>query len=137
MGVVDVMQKDFDHEIIEEFAGHYTLMCDEMEGLMLGLEKENTYARNVGELFRIFHNIKSASGFLHLGRMNTLSELVESIFEEARIKKGPATAEFVNWLLAIKDQFDKWRIDIEYNHDDLATINPKIIAIPQKITLDS
>lgn len=136
MGIVDVMEKDFDREIIEEFAGHYTLMCEEMEGLILGLEKENLYARNVGELFRIFHNIKSASGFLHLHRMNTLSELAESIFEEARVKEGPATSEFVNWLLCLKDQFDKWRMDIEYNHDELTTIDPHIVTIPQKIAIN-
>ncbi len=135
MGLVDILEQDFEHEIIEEFAGHYSLMCEEMEPLSLALEKPDFYTRNVGELFRIFHNIKSASGFLHLRRMNILAELAESIFEEAREEDGPATSDFVNWLLLVKDQFDRWRSDIEYNHDDLAEINPKILNIPSKITI--
>ena len=39
-----------------------------METLIIGLEKEEHYATNIQELFRIYHNIKSATGFLNIGK---------------------------------------------------------------------
>ncbi len=135
MGIIDALQKEFDYEIIDEFIGHYSLMCDEMEGLALGLEKPEWYARNIGELFRIFHNIKSASGFLKLSRMNKTAELVESVLEEARASKGPATTDFVNWMLSISDVFNGWEKELEANVAELSAIPPKILNIPHKITV--
>lgn len=137
MGIIDDLQlkAEIDYDTIDEFVGHYGLMCDEMEGLALGLEKPEIYERNVGELFRIFHNIKSASGFMKLERMNKASELVESVLEEARASKGPATNDFVNWMLTISDIFNGWRKDLERNAAELSPIQPKILNIPSKITI--
>ncbi len=135
MGIIDTLQKEFDYEIIDEFIGHYSLMCEEMEGLALGLEKPEWYARNIGELFRIFHNIKSASGFLKLTRINKTAELVESVLEEARASAGPATTDFVNWMLSVSDIFNGWEKELESNAAELSSIPPKILNIPHKITI--
>jgi chemotaxis protein histidine kinase CheA len=135
MGILDSLQKEFDYDIIDEFIGHYSLMCDEMEGLALGLEKPELYERNVGELFRIFHNIKSASAFLRLEKMNKAAELVESVLEEARELKGSATTEFVNWMLTINDIFNGWEKELEANVPELSHIPQKILSIPLKITV--
>lgn len=135
MGVLDALQKDFDYDIVDEFAGHYSLMCDEMESLMLDLEKPELYAERVDELFRIFHNIKSATGFLQLPRIAKTSELVESVLEEARVSVGPATSDFVNWLLGVYDQFMLWRTELEGNAIEFSPIDKKLLHIPQKLTL--
>jgi len=135
MGIIDTLQADIDYDIIDEFIGHYALMCDEMEGLILGLEKPELYVRNVGELFRIFHNIKSASGFMKLDKMNKASELVESVLEEARAAKGPAGQELVNWMLVVNDMFNSWKIQLESNADAISAITPKILNIPTNITI--
>ena len=137
MGIIDDLQLkvEIDYDIIDEFVGHYGLMCDEMEGLALGLEKPDSYKKNVGELFRIFHNIKSASAFMKLDRMNKASELVESVLEEARVSEGPATNDFVNWMLSISDIFSGWRKELEGNAAELSPIQPKILNIPAKITI--
>jgi len=135
MGIIDTLQADIDYEIIDEFIGHYALMCDEMEGLALGLERHELYERNVGELFRIFHNIKSASGFMKLDRMNKASELVESVLEDARASSGAATTDFVNWMLVVNDVFNGWKKELESNAAELSAISPKILNIPEKITL--
>jgi len=135
MGIIDNLQKEIDYDIIDEFIGHYALMCDEMEGLILSLEKPESYERNVGELFRIFHNIKSASGFMKLDRMNRASELVESVLEEARAAKGPASQELINWMLVANDMFNSWKNQLETNSPELSPITPKILNIPTKITI--
>lgn len=135
MGIIDTLQADIDYDIIDEFIGHYALMCDEMEGLILGLEKPEFYVRNVGELFRIFHNIKSASGFMQMDRMNKASELVESVLEEARELQGPASQELINWMLIANDMFNSWKVQLETNADAISPITPKILNIPSHITI--
>lgn len=135
MGIIETLQADIDYDIIDEFIGHYALMCDEMEGLALGLERPEIYERNVGELFRIFHNIKSASGFMKLDRMNKASELVESVLEDARVSKGPANNDFVNWMLVVNDVFNGWKKELESNAAELSPITPKILNIPSHITI--
>lgn len=66
MGIFSQMEMDFDLEIVEDFITHYGIMCESMEPLIISLSKPEEYAENIGELFRIFHNIKSAAGFVSL-----------------------------------------------------------------------
>ena len=92
-----------------------------------------SYADNVGDLFRIFHNIKSAAGFLKLDPIIKLSVLCEDIVEEARILKGPASEELIDWLLLVSDQFEKYRRDVEQNASFFSVLNPLIIKVPHTL----
>jgi two-component system chemotaxis sensor kinase CheA len=130
MGLFLQLEVDFDLEIVEDFISHYAIMCETMEPLIIGLEKKEQYESNVGELFRIFHNMKSAAGFLKLEPIIKLATLCEDVAEEARILEGPATDEFIDWLLMISDQFDKYRINIEDDDEYFGMLEPLIIKVP-------
>ena len=130
MGLFSQLEVDFDLEIVEDFISHYGIMCETMEPLIIGLEKKELYENNVGELFRIFHNMKSAAGFLKLEPIIKLATLCEDIAEEARILEGPATEEFVDWLLMISDQFERYRINIEEDDEYFGMLEPLIIKVP-------
>ncbi len=130
MGLFSQLEVDFDLEIVEDFVSHYGIMCETMEPLIIGLEKKELYMNNIGELFRIFHNLKSAAGFLKLEPIIKLATLCEDVAEEARILEGPATDEFIDWLLLISDQFDKYRINIEENDEYFGMLEPLIIKVP-------
>ncbi len=130
MGLFSQLEVDFDLEIVEDFISHYAIMCETMEPLIIGLEKKEQYEGNVGELFRIFHNMKSAAGFLKLEPIIKLATLCEDVAEEARILEGPATDEFIDWLLMVSDQFDKYRINIEEDDEYFGMLEPLIIKIP-------
>jgi len=130
MGLFSQLEVDFDLEIVEDFISHYGIMCESMEPLIIGLGKEEYYEDNIRELFRIFHNIKSASGFLKLGPIIKLATLCEDVAEEARILKGPATEEFIDWLLMISDQFEKYRMNIEEDDEYFGMLEPLIIKVP-------
>ena len=130
MGLFSQLEVDFDLEIVEDFISHYAIMCETMEPLIIGLEKKEQYESNVGELFRIFHNMKSAAGFLKLEPIIKLATLCEDVAEEARILEGPATDEFIDWLLMISDQFDRYRINIEEDDEYFGMLEPLIIKIP-------
>jgi len=130
MGLFSQLEIDFDLEIVEDFISHYGIMCETMEPLIVGLEKEELYENNIRELFRIFHNLKSAAGFLKLEPIIKLATLCEDIAEEARILEGPATDEFIDWLLLISDQFDKYRVNIEEDDEYFGMLEPLIIKVP-------
>ena len=59
MGILTQLEVDFDIEIVEDFISHYAIMCENMEPLVIGLNKKERYHENIGELFRIFHNMLS------------------------------------------------------------------------------
>ncbi|MDD3324340.1 MAG: Hpt domain-containing protein [Sulfurospirillaceae bacterium] len=130
MGILAQMEVDFDLELVEDFVSHYAIMCENIEPLVIGLGKKEKYVENIGELFRIFHNIKSASGFLKLMPIVKLATLCEEVAEEARTVKGPATEEFIDWLLLVSDQFEKYRQDIENDAEYFSILEPLIIKLP-------
>ena len=130
MGILAQLEVDFDLEIVEDFISHYAIMCENMEPLIIGLNKPERFEENIGELFRIFHNMKSAAGFLKLEPIIKLAVLCEDVAEEARTLRGPASESFIDWLLLISDQFEKYRKDVEKDADYFTVLNPLIIKVP-------
>ncbi len=130
MGLFTQLEIDFDLEIVEDFISHYGIMCESMEPLIIGLGKAENYGENIGELFRIFHNMKSAAGFLKLSPIIKLATLCEDVVEEARMLKGPASEEFIDWLLLVSDQFAKYRANVEDDDDHFGMFEPLIIKVP-------
>ena len=129
MGIRSNLDANFDYEIVDEFLDHYSLMIDSMELIILDLTKENMYQRSVQELFRIFHNIKSASSYLQIAPMARLSALVEDILDELRNKDTSANDETINWLLAISDMFSTWHNDLK-DDNDLTPIKFSLLKLP-------
>lgn len=130
MGILAQLEVDFDIEIVEDFVTHYAIMCENMEPMVIGLAKFERYENNIGELFRIFHNMKSAAGFLKLEPIIKLATLCEDVVEEARMLKGPASEEFIDWLLLVGDQFEKYRRDVETDAEYFTVLNPLVIKVP-------
>ena len=129
MGVRSEIEANFDFEIVDEFLDHYSLMVDSMELLILDLTKENMYKRSVEELFRVFHNIKSASGFLHIEPIQKLAAFVENVLEDLRKRDKAANDDTINWLLAISDMFATWQNDLQMDND-LTPIKFSLLKIP-------
>ncbi|AFL67765.1 Hpt domain-containing protein [Sulfurospirillum barnesii] len=133
MGILKQLEVDYDIEIVGDFLSHYAIMCENMEPLIIGLSKENRYGENIDDLFRIFHNMKSAAAFLRLDPIIKLAALCEDIVEEARMLRGPASEPFIDWLLLVSDQFEKYRKDVEGNAPFFTVLNPLIIKVPHML----
>ena len=129
MGIRSDLESSFDFEIVDEFLDHYALMVDSIELLILNLAKERMFRRSVEELFRVFHNIKSASGFLHIEPMQRLAAFVEENLEELRNTEGPVNDDTINWLLEVRDLFAKWEDDLQ-NDTELSPIPFSLLKIP-------
>ena len=117
MGVRSDLDANFDYEIVDEFLDHYSMMVDSMEVMIIDLSKPNMYKRSTDELFRVFHNIKSASGYLKIVPMNKLASFVEDTLEELRKRNTPISKETVDWLLEISDMFATWHDDLKLDNE--------------------
>jgi len=130
MGIFTDLETEFDIEIVEEFFSHFSFMIDSLETLIIGLEKEENYSDNINQIFRIFHNIKSASGYLKLNSINKIVTLGEEVLDECRHYTGSASEELVNWLLVLSDQLQLYKKDLELDCEMLSPINHNIIKVP-------
>lgn len=129
MGVRRDLEENFDFEIVDEFLDHYAMMVDVMEPLILDLGKRDRYARTLEELFRIFHNIKSASNFLKMEPMIRLSTLVEDALDQMRTYEGPANENVINWLLEVSDTFLQWQEDLKVD-SELTKVKFSLLKLP-------
>ena len=129
MGIRSELEESFDFDIVDEFLDHFSLMSDSMEIIILDLNNPAMYRRSLDELFRIFHNIKSASGFLKITSMNKLASFVEDALDIMRSNEKPITQETIDWLLLISDMFSKWNNDFS-NDNSLSKINFKLLKLP-------
>ena len=129
MGVRSDLDAGFDFEIVDEFLDHYSMMVENMEVMILDLAKPAAYKRSINELFRVFHNIKSASGFLKIIPMTKLAAFVESELETLRERETPANEETIAWLLNVSDMFATWQDDLRLDNP-LSKINFSLLKIP-------
>jgi two-component system chemotaxis sensor kinase CheA len=134
MGVRRELEENFDFEIVDEFLDHYAMMIEVMEGLIVDLGSDQRYERSLDELFRIFHNIKSASSFLRIEPMVRLSTFVEDALEQMRTYPGPAGDEVVNWLLEVNDTFQLWQDDLKLDNE-LSKIKFSLLKLPDLETI--
>jgi len=129
MGVRSDLDANFDFEIVDEFLDHYSMMVESMEVMIIDLAKPNMYIRSVNELFRVFHNIKSASSYLKLTPMARLAAFVEDELEVLRTLEPPVKEDTTNWLLAISDMFAAWQDDLKMDNE-LTKIKYSLLKIP-------
>ena len=129
MGIRSDLDSNFDYEIVDEFLDHYSMMVDYMEVMILDLKKPNKYEQSVNELFRVFHNIKSASGFLKIVQMSKLSAFVEDALEQIRTNHSSVNEETITWLLEISDMFAAWKDDLKLDNE-LTHIKYSLLKLP-------
>ena len=133
MGVYKELEETFNYDIVDEFLDHFEMMCSAMEPTILHTRDPEFYKREIEELFRMLHNIKSATGFLRLETMHRTAGFVENLLEECRKLEGPATEELVNWLLLVSDQFNRWLDDLHKDAPEYAKLDMKIMETPVEL----
>lgn len=129
MGIRSDLDSTFDYEIVDEFFEHYSMMVDSMDLMIIDLSKPHMYDQSIGELFRVFHNIKSASSYLKITQMAKLAAFVEDALEYIRINHLSVNEETVNWLLEISDMFNAWKNDLKLNNE-LSRIKFSLLKLP-------
>ncbi len=129
MGIRSVLEANFDFEIIDEFLDHYAMMTEIMESLIIDLGNPERFHRSIEELFRIFHNIKSASGYLQIDPMARLAAFVEDGLEQLRARDKQVNEETISWLISVADMFQQWQEDLKMDNE-LAKIHFSLLILP-------
>ncbi len=96
---------------------------------MVDLSNSERYHRSIEELFRIFHNIKSASGYLQIEPMARLSTFVEDALEQLRSRDKMVNEETVTWLISVADMFMQWQEDFKMDNE-LSKIHFSLLILP-------
>jgi two-component system chemotaxis sensor kinase CheA len=130
VGIYKNLETEYDYDIVEEFFGHFSMMVESMENLIIKLDEPTLFQRNVNELFRIFHTIKSASGYLKLTPVTKVVTLGEEVLEECRQLEGSASDALINWLLVVSDQLNTYKDDLENDRDSFTKTDSRIVKIP-------
>ncbi len=129
MGIRSDLENNFDFEIVDEFLDHFSMMIEIMEPLIVDLGNTERYHHSIEELFRIFHNIKSASGYLKIEPMARLATLVEDALESLRKRDTVVNEETVNWLISVSDMFMQWQEDFKMDNE-LSKIHFTLLILP-------
>ena len=129
MGIRSDLDSNFEIELVDEFLDHYSMMVDCMDTMILDLSKPSMYNQSINELFRIFHNIHSASDFLKITQMSKLASFVEDSIEYIRKNKKSINQETIDWLLSISDMFASWKNDLKLDNK-LSRIKYSLLKLP-------
>jgi len=129
MGIRRDLEENYDFEIVDEFLDHYAMMVEIMEPLIIELGSQDRYSHALEELFRIFHNIKSASGFLKIEPMIRLSTFVEDSLESMRYKDEPANDDVVSWLIKVNDMYIQWQEDLKLDNE-MTKVTFSLLKLP-------
>ncbi|WP_300361841.1 Hpt domain-containing protein [Hydrogenimonas sp.] len=130
MGIRTRLEQQFDYDIVDEFLDHFDIMTEMMEPSIVALENASVRSDKINELFRIFHNIKSAASFLKLERIHLLAELAEEMMERLRADENAVDEKVIDWLLLVSDQMRAWYLELSED-GELESIDPKILNIPE------
>jgi two-component system chemotaxis sensor kinase CheA len=125
MGIQDYLYSEFDSEIVEEFLMLLDTIEDNIDLLIESLKSDKEV---INDIFRMFHNLKSASSFLKLKRISNFAHFVEGVLERYRGKE--VNERVIDWLFKVADQFHLWYQNID-NNEELAPLNPEILKIPK------
>ncbi len=129
MGIRTDLENNFDFEIIDEFFDHYAMMIEIIEPLIVDLSNEQRFHRSLDELFRIFHNIKSATSYLKIEPMVRLATFSEDALEQLRTRDTKVNEETVTWLIAVSDMFLQWQEDFKMDNE-LSKIHFSLLILP-------
>ena len=130
MGILKNLRLEFDSEIVDEFLEHYEVILDSIDLIVNDLSNPDYYKDNINELFRIFHNLKSAASFLKLEKFREFAKLVEDVLEIAR-QRDSANEELIDWLFKVVNMLEIWYNELINDEDKLSPINLEILNIPK------
>jgi chemotaxis protein histidine kinase CheA len=128
VGVKDYLYSEFDSEIVDEFLSLLDVIEDNLDIL---LDEFENNPEVVNDLFRMFHNLKSATAFLKLKRISNYAHLIEDILNKVRGKEN-ISKDVIDWLYDATAQIHKWYEEIN-NNEELSKADMSILKKLPKV----
>lgn len=133
MGIKTTLESEYDYDVVDEFLEYLFAFEASSEAAAMNLSKPELFKGVMEEIYRMFHNLKSACGYLKLEPFVKLLVLGEDIFDVARECKGPANEKFINWVLVMRDQIVIWEHELLDDKDFFSPPDRKVIRIPTEV----
>ena len=89
--------------LLREFHGEFVELLQGIEQGVLVLEENPADAATIDSIFRAFHTLKGAAGFLHLDALRDLAHDLESLLDAVRCSQLRITSEIIDLILAGAD----------------------------------
>jgi len=96
-----------DVEIFEGFLDESTDQINNIEEYVIALEENPEDMGIINSLFRVFHSLKGASGFLGINEVNFLCHDAENLLDLARKSDVTVNSEFIDVVLSVRDLLEK------------------------------
>ncbi len=94
---------DNDVEILEGFLDEATDQVNHIEEHIMTLEENPEDMDIINAIFRVFHSLKGASGFLEMNEIHYLCHDAENLLDQARKSQMKVDGEFIDIILASRD----------------------------------
>lgn len=135
MGLLTQLELDFHSDDVEKFLHYFRILCDNFEPsiIKLGADKDR-YKEGIKELETLAHNLSWAAKRVKLDEIVNFCGLCEELMSQAAKFEGPASDEFIEWLLLMSEQFEKYCENFEKDALALAYFNPLLVKIPSKLS---
>ena len=131
MGVLTQLEDEFKNEEVEKFLHFFRVLCDNFEPLIIKIsESKERYKEGLRELDALSHNLSWAAKRLNLTQIVDFCTFCEDLLAEAAKFEGPASDEFVEWLLLLSEQFERYCQNYEKDELSLTFFNPNLAIIP-------
>lgn len=100
-----------------------------LNDLLLVLEKEPEDKATINEIFRAAHSLKGMAGTMGYKRMQNLTHNMENVFSEIRNDKMKVTASLVDTLFQCLDALEAYLSNIQETSDEGTEDNEAIIKL--------
>lgn len=134
MGILSQLELEHSEQDIEQFLHFFRALCDNFEPLILKLANTQSYKNALEELVKLAHNTAWGARRLELSEVLDFCVFCEEMLECALKFDGPASDEFMDWLLLVSDQLEKYYLSYENDAFSLAIFNPLIVNVPSIIS---
>lgn len=105
-------------EIVDSFLIESKEIIDSLDLDLIELEKNPTDENLLNKVFRSFHTIKGASGFLNLNKLTSLTHRCEDILNKLRKKEAVLNSSVMDSILLGYDKMKELISSIEINHNE-------------------
>ena len=114
---------DEDIEILKEFIAESMESLEDVEGVLMDLEKivldgQTPDEASLNKIFRAFHSMKGSAGFLDLNMIASVTHHAETFLDKIRKGELSLTEEHISFLLELTDFFKTVLSNVEETFSD-------------------
>lgn len=96
-----------------EFKEKFSILCENMEPLIMSMQQNDKYQESISELFRYFHTVKALAYHSEMHEASRIFKNVEDVLGLLYYRQPPLDSRVLDWLLVINDHLMGWLERVE------------------------